>query len=203
MPITLVTGPANSGKAEVVMDAVRRHLAHGEEPLLIVPTRADVEHYLRELAGGQAAMGVRVERFDDLIGETVRRAGVTESLLGALARERLLEALASRSQNAPATPGFVRALGKLFAELQVRRVSPARLNQALASWREADGPAASAGELGILFAEYRATLGRLGLLDPEQRAVRGLDALRERPALWERTPVLIYGFDDLTALQLD
>ncbi|HWX52389.1 MAG TPA: PD-(D/E)XK nuclease family protein, partial [Solirubrobacteraceae bacterium] len=44
---------------------------------------------------------------------------------------------------------------------------------------------------------------RLGLLDPEQRAVRGLDALRERPALWARTPVLFYGFDDLTALQLD
>ena len=50
MPITLVTGPANSGKAQVVMEAVRRHLAHGEEPLLVVPTRADVEHYLRELA---------------------------------------------------------------------------------------------------------------------------------------------------------
>src|SRR5205807_367820 len=50
--ITLVTGPANSGKAEVVMDAVRRHLARRQEPLLVVPTRTDVEHYLRELAGG-------------------------------------------------------------------------------------------------------------------------------------------------------
>ena len=52
MPITLITGPANAGKAQVVMDAVRRHVAHGEEPLLVVPTRADAEHYLRELAGG-------------------------------------------------------------------------------------------------------------------------------------------------------
>ena len=50
MPITLITGPANAGKAREVMAAVRRHLAHGEEPLLIVPTRADAEHYRCELA---------------------------------------------------------------------------------------------------------------------------------------------------------
>ena len=75
MPITLITGPANAGKAQVVLDAVRRDLAHGAEPLLVVPTRADVEHYLRELAGDGAAMGVRVERFDGLIerGGAARR----------------------------------------------------------------------------------------------------------------------------------
>ncbi len=33
--------------------------------------------------------------------------------------------------------------------------------------------------------------------------MRALDALRRRPALWGATPVLFYGFDDLTRLQLD
>jgi ATP-dependent helicase/DNAse subunit B len=203
MPITLVTGPANSGKAQAVMDAVRRHVAHGEEPLLVVPTRADVEHYLRELAGERAAMGVRVERFAGLIGEAVRRAGVSEPVLGAVARERVLEALASRAGSAAVGGGFVRALGDFVAELQVLRVSPARLRGALAAWVAADGTAASWSELGGLFAEYRAELDRIGRLDAEQSAVRALDALRERPALWGRTPVLFYGFDDLTVLQLD
>ena len=198
MPITLITGPANAGKAEVVMDAVRRHVAHGEEPLLVVPTRADAEHYLRELAGERAAMGVRVERFAGLIAEAVRRAGVSDAVLGAVARERMLEALASPAGAQPVAAGFVRALADFLAELQVRRVSPARLSQALASWEAADGPGASRAELGRLFAEYRTTLGRLQRMDPEQRAVRALDALRERPALWGRTPVLFYGFDDLT-----
>jgi ATP-dependent helicase/nuclease subunit B len=211
MPITLITGPANAGKAALVMDAVRRHVARGQEPLLIVPTRADAEHYLRELAGERAAMGVRVERFDGLLGEAVRRAGIVEPVLGAVARERLLEALAgrlpvAREAGAPADTagrGFVRALGELVAELQVRRVSPARLGRALASWRVADGPEAEPAELGRLFGEYVAALRRLGRMDAEQRAVRALDALRERPALWGRTPVLIYGFDDLARLQLD
>jgi ATP-dependent helicase/DNAse subunit B len=208
MPITLVTGPANAGKAEAMMAAVRGHLARAEDPLLIVPTREDAEHYLRELAGEQATMGVRVERFAGLIGETVRRSGASEPVLGALARERVLEALAGRSASseAGATPvarGFVRALGEVFAELQVRRVTPARLNQALAAWLAAEGPGASRSQLGALFSEYRATLERLGHLDVEQRAVRALDALRRSPALWGRTPVLFYGFDDLTPLQLD
>jgi ATP-dependent helicase/DNAse subunit B len=202
VPITLITGPANAGKAELVMDAVRRHVAHGEEPLLVVPTRADAEQYLRELSGDGVAMGVRVERFAGLLGEAVRRGGIGGAVLGGAARERVLEALAARA-GAPSAPGFVRALGEVLAELQVRRVTPARLSHALASWRTADGEAAHPAELGRLFADYSATLQRLGRVDAEQRAVRALDALRERPALWARTPVLFYGFDDLTRLQLD
>ncbi|HWX98179.1 MAG TPA: PD-(D/E)XK nuclease family protein [Solirubrobacteraceae bacterium] len=203
MPITLVTGPANSGKAQVLMDAVRRHLAHGEEPLLVVPTRADAEHYLRELAGGQTAMGVRVERFAGLIAEAVRRARIDDTILAGLARERVLAALASRAGLPAVAPGFVRALGEFLAELQVRRVTPARFTDALASWLAADGPRSSRAELGALYAEYRRTLDRLGRLDAEQRAVRALDELRQRPALWGGMPVLFYGFDDLTELQLD
>ena len=102
MPITLITGPANAGKAQLVMDAVRRELAHGLEPLLVVPTRADVEHYLRELAGERAAMGVRVLRFDGLIEEAAARAGVAGQSIGGLGRERLIEALAGGSMVATA-----------------------------------------------------------------------------------------------------
>jgi ATP-dependent helicase/DNAse subunit B len=210
MPITLISGPANAGKAELALDAVRRHVAHGEEPLLVVPTREDAEQYLRELAGARAAMGVRVERFAGLIGEAVSRAGIGEPVLGAVARERVLEALAAGARGRARqpgegsdTPGFARALGEVFSELQARRVTPARLSQAVSSWRAADGAAAHPAQLEQLYADYRATLRRLGRLDAEQRAVRALDALRERPALWARTPVVFYGFDDLTRLQLD
>jgi ATP-dependent helicase/DNAse subunit B len=206
MPITLITGPANAGKAELVMEALRGHLARGEEPLLIVPTRADVEHYLRELAGERAAIGVRVERFAGLIAEVEARAGVSEPAIGALARERLLESLAAvedPSRSAGARRGLARACAELLVELQVRRISPGRLTRALEDWRAADGAAAAPFALDRLFAGYRDALRRLGRADVEERAVRALDALRERPALWGRTPVLLYGFDDLTRLQLD
>src|ERR1700679_2867288 len=144
MPITLVTGPANAGKAEVVMDTVRRHLAHGREPLLIVPRSADVAHYLRELAGARVAMGVRVARFSELIDETVRRAGVAEAVLAGFARERVIATLAARRAGAGVGAGLVRSLGELFEELQVRRVSPARLSSALRA-----GLGAEADALGV------------------------------------------------------
>ncbi|MHB8243715.1 MAG: hypothetical protein ACYDHN_17235, partial [Solirubrobacteraceae bacterium] len=198
MPITLLTAPANAGKAQVVMDAVRGHLARGEEPLLVVPTGADVEHYLRELAGEGAAMGARVERFDGLIEEAVRRGGVREPVLGAFARERLLATIA-----APAAPGFVAALGELFAELRVRRVSSATLERSLSQWAAEDDAGASRMRLGKLFERYQTALREMGRIDSEQRAVAALDALRRAPALWGSTPVLFYGFDDLTRLQLD
>ncbi len=206
MPITLITGPANAGKAELVMDALRSHLARGAEPILVVPTRADVEHYLRELAGDRAAIGVRVERFAGLIGEAVLRAGIAESVIGGLARERLLRSLAAAEDPErahSARRGLTRALSDLLAELQFRRVAPGRLLRALEDWRAADGTDAAPLQLGRIYAGYRDALRRLGRLDAEQRAVLALDALRERPALWGRTPVLFYGFDDLTTLQLD
>jgi len=215
VPIALLTGPANAGKAEVVIDALRRHMAHGEQPLLIVPTRADTEHYTRELAGEGTALGVRVERFDGLIAEAVRRAQTGGVVLGGLARECVLAAIASGSavvdadggaradQPPPAAAGLVHALAVALAELRVRRVSAARLARALEDWAAEDGAASAVSELGRFYREYERTLERLRRVDGEQRAVRALDALRQAPRLWGGTPVLFYGFDDLTPLQID
>lgn len=239
MPITLLTGPANAGKAGVVLDALRAHHARGEEPLLVVPTVADVEHYRRELAHDGLVLGVRVERFQGLLAEVLHRAGHSERPLGRHARERVLAAVLERGRRdgsqaegarslrdgatggasaaqatpdaatadtlaAPATPGVVDALMGLVGELEVVRVTPARLRQALEAWAQADpAHAPRARALAELFEGYRGALRRLGRIDPERRAARALDALRRTPALWGATPVLLYGFDDFQELQLD
>jgi ATP-dependent helicase/nuclease subunit B len=203
MPITLITGPANAGKAQMLLDAVRTQLARGGDPLLVVPTRADGEQYLRELAGEDAVFGVRVERFDGLIAEAVRRAEVSGPPLAGVAREQALAQLAARHMHAPPSAGYVRALGELIAELQVARVSPERFAAALAAWEAADGADASAGGLAGVFAAYHALLERAALLDREQRVATALDRLRTEPWRWRGTPVLFYGFDDFTPIQLD
>ena len=246
MPITLITGPANSGKAGVALDALRAHRARGEHPLLLVPTAADVLRYRRELASDGPAPAARVERFDGLLAEVVRRAGDATPPLGRIACERALVAALSETtaERAPGAvrvddsrriapravgpapggvrpapraarqapgaerlaPGAVRALAALVAELDVERVTPVRLRAALTSWAGAD-PAqpVHAHLLGELFERRHDTLARLHLtgLTPERQATRALDALRRAPALWGATPVLLYGFDDFTRLQLD
>jgi ATP-dependent helicase/DNAse subunit B len=198
--ITLITGPANAGKAQIVLDALRAYVNRGEDPLLIVPTDADQARYRRELADSGLALGARVERFDGLLGEICRRAGSNQLAISPLVRERVLAALTG------ARPGYASALAQLIAELEIRRVTPARLRAgvaALTAAGESQDGEESLKRLLAVFEGYQQTLQRIKHTDGEQRLTRALDTLRRTPSLWGSTPVLLYGFDDLTELQLD
>ena len=183
------------------MDGIRRHMAGGREPALVVPTRADAERYRRELAGEGALFGAQVWRFEDLIAEAVRRAGIEGPVLGGIARYRLVAALAAQEPALP--PRFAPAMTQLFAELHAKRIAPARLRGALAPSNGRAGSSGPAAAAAAVYERYEATLSRIGCRDEEQRAVQALDALRKEPARWRDRPVVVYGFDDLTPLQLD
>src|SRR4051812_43263248 len=90
MSLTLVTGPANAAKAGRVLERLRAvlHL----EPLLVVPTAADVSHYGHELAASGVVFGAEVLTFERLVREIGRVAGVTARPLGRVARERVVRA---------------------------------------------------------------------------------------------------------------
>src|SRR3954449_11896266 len=207
VPLKLVTGPANSAKAAVVLDGVRAAL--DRDPLLVVPTAADAERYRRELAENGAVFGPRVLRFAGLIDEAARRAGLGARPLGETARARVVAAVAARARldalaESAATPGFAAAAGRLFAELEVARVEPGRLAGALRAWAAGDaGRLAYGEELARLYGGYRGALERLGRVDGELHALAALDALRLDPGAWGGTPVFFYGFDDLTPLERD
>src|SRR5919108_1619491 len=94
MPLTLITGPANAGKAGRVLGAYREGLAR--DPLLVVPTYAAVAHYQRELAADGVAFGGSVVRFAWLVAEVARRTGSGGSVLGEIQRDRLVAAAIAR-----------------------------------------------------------------------------------------------------------
>src|SRR3954454_6169611 len=207
MPLTLVTGPANAEKAGFVLSAYRAAL--DREPLLVVPTAADVERYRRELAAEAAVFGVHVMRFGWLEREIARRSGVPGRPLGGLARERVAAtAIGSvpldRLAASAATPGFLPAFLGLVDELEELRITPGRWYAALRAWvAAAPAQSAYAEELGALYGAYRDALARLGRPDARLHSLAALDALRLDPSLWGGTPVFLYGFDDLTPLQRD
>jgi len=207
MPLTLVTGPANAEKARVVIDAYVA--ARAREPLLVVPTLPDVDRYRRELAGRGLVFGAQVLTPQGLVRELARRGGVTHRPLGDLARERIAAAAVARTPlvvlgASSRTPGFLPAFLALVDELQTLRITPARWISALRTWTQAEpGRAAYAEDLGALFRAYVAGVERSGRSDTTRHTVMALDALRTEPARWGITPVLLYGFDDLTGLQRD
>ena len=217
MSLTLVTGPANAAKAGVVLDGFRTALERSgsrqlpaPEPLLVVPTAADVEPYQRELAGSGSVFGGEVLTFSRLLRLMGRRAGFGGRPLGFVARDRVVEAVVAAAElrvlgRSAATPGFARAAGRLFAELQQALIAPERFTAGMRRWAaEASGDrAAYAEDVAGLYAGYRRKLDTLGRVDPEGFAAGALDALRADPARWGGRPVFLYGFDDLTPAQLD
>ncbi|MDX6671030.1 MAG: hypothetical protein QOI91_1393 [Solirubrobacteraceae bacterium] len=205
MPLTLVTGPANAGKARVVLEGVRARAA--DDPVLVVPTGGDAAAYRRELADGGTVFGPEVTTFAGLARTMALRAGTPARAVSDIARDRLLSATVAAAElsalaPAAAAPGFVAAAGGLVAELQRELVTPQRFAQAMAAWGETEqGDPAEAAEIAALYSGYLRRLDALGLVDGEGLAWAAIDALAEAPARWGATPVFLYGFDDLTRLQ--
>jgi ATP-dependent helicase/DNAse subunit B len=203
VPLTLVTGPANSAKAGVVLDAFRAR--RRQEPWLVVPTRADIAGFERELLGEGATQAGRVTTFAGLTREIARRADWWARSVGPLQRERLVaQAIADAPLEAlvgvAGTPGFLHASLALIAELERSLVTPQRFTAAVRAWPQATR---AAHEAAAIYDRYMRALERLERVDPELFAWRALDALRARPGAWGTTPVFLYGFDDLTPLERD
>lgn len=202
MALTLITGPANAAKAGAILDAYAE-LA-GREPILVVPTFADVDFYQRDLARRGAVFATDVRTFAGLFDEIAKRTGTRARPVGRQARERVAARAVARSEldvlaGAASSAGFPRHLIRFAQELEQARIEPARFTRALRDW----GTDNYAAEVARLYSRYRDELDRLGRPDAELARVAALDALRHDPRAWTRTAVLFYGFDELDPLQLD
>jgi ATP-dependent helicase/DNAse subunit B len=206
VPLNLVLGPANAAKAGEVLGAYA--LAARRDALLVVPTAADVAYYERELAAPGVTLG-RALTFPGLLEEVALRTRHRRQRLTPLQRDRVLRrAIGSLRLEtlAPAAAGrgFAHAARRLIIELEQQRVDPARFAQALKRWSSAaSGRAAYSRELAAIYRRYRDDLEKLDRVDSETFAWGALDALRESPESWGATPVFLYGFDDLTPIELD
>ena len=203
MPLTLITGPANAAKAGAVLERFRAALPR--EPVLVVPTPADVEHYQRELAAEGIVVGTEVA--DLLVARAFDRRGDGGDLAGARpgrARARRARRRGGRAARGAGPLGRGSGLrGRRRRAVRRARAlagDPGALRGAVRDWDEAP---AHAGELAALYSAYHRRLERLGAVDSEGLARAALDGLRERPDRVGRSPVFLYGFDDLTPLQRD
>lgn len=206
MALTLILGPANSAKARETLTAYAATAPRGA--LLVVPTRADVRHYARELAEQQAVLGT-VLTFSGLAGEIARRTGYAGRPISNLARERvLLDVLGGLRfevlRESAGAPGFLRAATELVAELERSVITPQRFAQALRRWAAEDERRSPyAAEVASIYQGYARRLQQMGRVDRELYAWGALDALRGAPGRWGGDQVFFYGFDDLHPLERD
>ena len=197
--LTLVLGPANSGKLGHVREWWRARQAF--QPLVVVPTGPDARSLSVEMA----------EEWGPLVGQSpaVTFDGFIRSLLGRSPRyagdfERSLLVSHLLREEPPRAPGFSARLpgmagvaSSLLLQLGDSGRSPEEISRLLTRWASVDaGSAALAADIERLLNGYAALRDRLGLSD-RSGAVREALAAAEG---WRR-PLALYGFTSFTFVQ--
>lgn len=194
MPLKLIHGPPNSGRAERIEALFREAL--DRDPVLVLPTLDDVFRFERSLCAGGAALGGSVLTFADLFREVAWSCGAPAGAeltpaqrLGAVAAgiEARRGALGPLRRSA-GRPGFAVPFERLLDELQSAGLEPA----ALESGAQTLESSAYLGDLTALFAAYAEVRDELGIRDAHGLATAAIEALRARPQAWGRRPVFLY-----------
>jgi ATP-dependent helicase/DNAse subunit B len=189
MALTLLAGPANAGKVELLLERYLSDLPR--EPVLIVPNGSDVERVERDLLRRSGALlGGSIGTFDDVFERIAAGNGGTRVVAGDAQRAIVLRRVVSSARlgeiGASARfGGFAEALGTAIAELEAGLLDPDDLD----------------GDLGELYRRYREELDRLGLWDRDLRRRYAADRIAGELAAWDGRPVYAYGFEDLTGAQ--
>jgi len=193
MPLSLIAGPANAGKVELLLDRYLSALAR--EPVLIVPNRSDVDRVERELlARRPALLGGSIGTFDDIFARIAQGSGdgapdarplITQAQRALLVRRALAGARLNGLSASARFGGFADALLQTVGELESSLLGPESLD----------------GDLAHLYAAYRAELDRLELWDRDLLRRRAAERLQSDLDAWDGEPVFAYGFEDLTGAE--
>ena len=202
MALRLVMGPANCGKVAELLDRFLLAVDAGDDPYLVVPSIPDIERAERDLlTRRECVLGGRIGSFDDLLWLVAERSGEPAGGLGEFERRMVLEdVVRSAELTELAGParfgGFVDGVLRLFDELAASDL-PDAVSRRLESWS-----GGRRDELVSLHIAYRARLAELGATDVGAARARAAALLGDRLDAWDGAPVLAYGFEDLTGVQL-
>jgi ATP-dependent helicase/nuclease subunit B len=187
--LSVLVGPANAGKVALLLE---RYLETLElDPWLIVPYRSDVDRVERELlARCGALVGGSIGTFDDLFRRIARDGGSARRLVTEAERALLVRSVVSGASLNGLGPsarfgGFAESLSEALRELEAGLVDPEQLE----------------GDLGRLYAAYRAELDHLGLWDRELERRYAVERVAGELDAWAGRPVFAYGFEDLTGTE--
>lgn len=204
MPLKLIHGPPNSGRAGRIRHGLMAVL--DRDPVLVVPTLDDVYAFERELCATRAVLGADVMTFGGLFRAVATAGGAPPGAVLTPAQRLGAVAAAVSERRAELGPlqgsalrsGFPLALERLLDELQGAGLEPADV-EATAGTLEGS---AYLGDIAALFAGYARLRDSLGTVDAHEIAREAIDLLDGESEFWRR-PVFLYGLDDLTPNQLD
>ncbi|MDQ3102438.1 MAG: hypothetical protein M3Q53_01190, partial [Actinomycetota bacterium] len=205
MGLSVISGPHGSGRELEMLDRFERAL--DRDPLLVVPTRDDVDRIERELCrrGAGNLLGGTVTSFPALFEEVGRAVAAPSGPVISrmqrvwLARSAARQAPLRQLRRSAEREGFAPALETLISDLQAAGLDADGLRAATSEL--SDG--AYESELCGIFESYEQLRDGLGLIDEADASARAIAGLRTDPRAWRDRPVLLLGFDDLSRVQVE
>jgi hypothetical protein len=189
VPLSLIAGPANAGKVALLLERYVERL--DDDPVLIVPTRSDVDRVERELLARTGCLfGGSIGTFDDVfervaLGDPELRPVAGDAQRVLLVRRALGTVSLNGLGRSARFGGFADSLLQAVSELESGMLEPEALD----------------GDLARLYGAYRAELDASGLWDRDLLRARAAARLESDLAAWQGQPVFAYGFEDLTAAE--
>ena len=202
VPLTIIKGPPNSGRTELVRQRFEARLA--DDPVLVVPSTDDIFGWERRLTRERGAfLGGKVVHFKDLVeeildDESAARNYEGETGIASPLRRRFLAAAAieagwpSLAVHLDDQPGLTDAALQAIDEFRENLIRPEVFDDAVVA--DAVGP------ISAVHRSYLELLDEHGLTDLPARAERASTRSFED---WQGRPVFVAGFDDMTQRQLD
>jgi RecB family exonuclease len=205
VPLHLIYGPPNSGRAGLIRAGFTAAL--GRNPVLVVPTVDDVFGFERELCHEDALLGGSAMTFGTLFRTVATAAGAPPGAeLSPAQRLRAIAVAVDSRLNrlgplrrSASRPGFARAFERLLDELQGAGIEPEAVEASAATLEGS----AYLSDIAALYSGYSEARRAAGRVDSHGIARAAIDALGRDPGFWGARPVFLYGFDDLTADQLE
>jgi ATP-dependent helicase/nuclease subunit B len=183
--LSLLAGPANAGKVALLLE---RYLARlDDDPVLIVPNASDVDRVERDLlARAGCLFSGSIGTFDDLFRRLVPEPRpVLSDAQRSLVVRRLLQGVPDGLGPSARTAGFADTLLGTLGELEQGLLDPDELD----------------GDIGTLYALYRAELDRLEVWDRDLLRRHAAERVAGDLRAWQGQPVFAYGFEDLTGAE--
>lgn len=220
--ITIVVGPARSGKTESLLATYRRTLAAGaglgERSLWLAPNRRAVEHVRDRLLNDElpACFSPGIQTFDQFAEQILAYADEEirpiDERMKRLVIERLLADAASRGKlkhfaSIADTPGLVDLASNFISELKRVEIWPEHFADACRESAALGAPqgklSARDQELFALYRDYQDTLNRAKLYDLEGRfwSARHLLQSGQTEPFAKLKLVVVDGFTDFTRTQ--
>jgi ATP-dependent helicase/DNAse subunit B len=205
VPLNLIHGPPNSGRAGVVRRRFKAAL--DASPVLVVPNLDDAFSFEAELCEEGAVLGGTVTTFNGLFAMVATAAGSPPPPLLTPAQRLRVAAIAVAAcrdrlgplRRSARRAGFAASLVALLDELQAAGVEPAAIEAGAASLEGS----AYLGDLATLFAAYEEARAEAGRADVHGVAGEAIAALTGPGDAWAGRPVFVYGLDDLTHNQFE